>query len=152
MAKSAAAVEKAVVAFALGLPAAREDFPWGERVAKVGKKVFVFMGKPASSKFGMSVKLPESGSDVLALPFASPTGYGLGKSGWVSLQFASADAIPPVAVLCEWIEESYRAVAPKTLVKELDGGAAVSAPRPRTAARRPSSRRSPKASKRRRKT
>ena len=31
-------------AFALRLPRAREEFPWGERVIKVGKKVFVFMG------------------------------------------------------------------------------------------------------------
>ena len=27
------------------LPGAMEDFPWGERVVKVNKKIFVFMGK-----------------------------------------------------------------------------------------------------------
>ena len=26
---------------------------------------------------------------------------------------------PPVDLLCDWIDESYRAIAPKTLVKQL---------------------------------
>src|SRR6266545_2881018 len=30
--------------FALGLPGAYEEFPWGECVVKVNKKVFVFLG------------------------------------------------------------------------------------------------------------
>jgi hypothetical protein len=47
--------------FALGFPEATEDFPWGERVMKVKKKVFIFMGHPGEDDmFGFSVKLPES--------------------------------------------------------------------------------------------
>jgi predicted DNA-binding protein (MmcQ/YjbR family) len=122
MAKGTKQTEQACVKYALGLPGAHEDFPWGERVAKVKKKVFVFFGKPETSVFGMSVKLPESGSVVLELPFATPTGYGLGKSGWVSLQFGKRDSLPPVDVMCAWIEESYRAVAPRRLVDELEAG------------------------------
>ena len=38
------AVREKVRAFALGLPGAVEEFPWGESVAKVNKKVFVFLG------------------------------------------------------------------------------------------------------------
>jgi predicted DNA-binding protein (MmcQ/YjbR family) len=107
--------------FGMSLPGASEEFPWGERVLKVNKKVFVFMGKDDASEpgFGMSVKLPESGEQVLELPFAEPTGYGLGKSGWVSLHFAASDH-PPLDELKRWIEESYRAIAPKKLVGELD--------------------------------
>lgn len=107
-------------AFALKLPGAHEDFPWGERVAKVGAKVFVFLGKPLE-KGGLSLamKLPVSSGDALDLPFTAPTGYGLGKSGWVTATFAPGEE-PPVEILTAWIEESYRAVAPKKLVAELD--------------------------------
>jgi CheY-like chemotaxis protein len=52
------------------------------------------------------------------MPFAKPTGYGLGKSGWVSTSFDDGDQ-DPVPLLLEWIDESYRAVAPKRLVKTL---------------------------------
>ncbi len=114
----------ALRAFALSLPGATEDFPWGERVAKVNKKVFVFMGMAAddgSGGFGFSVKLPESGEAALALPYAKPTGYNLGKSGWVSFKFAPADR-PDLAPLLAYVEESWRAVAPKKLVKARAAG------------------------------
>jgi predicted DNA-binding protein (MmcQ/YjbR family) len=115
---SAKDASKRIREFALSLPGAWEDFPWGERVVKVGKKVFVFLGKSFSG-FGLSVKLPKSKKQALALDFCEPTGYGLGKSGWVSAQFAPKSK-PPTDMLIAWIEESYRAVAPKKLIKELD--------------------------------
>ena len=116
--------------FALGFPEAYEEFPWEHRAMKVKKKVFVFLGNNEGGGLSLSVKLPNSNREALLLPFATPTGYGLGKSGWVSASF-KADARPPLAVLCEWIEESYRAVATKTLVKVLDGEAP--APKKKTA-------------------
>ena len=109
-------------AFALSFPGAWEDHPWGESVAKVGKKVFVFMGKPKGIAFGMSVKLPESGFEALELPFTEPTGYGLGKGGWVTASFKPGETVP-IDLLKGWVEESYRAIAPKKLVAELDGKA-----------------------------
>jgi hypothetical protein len=63
----------------------------------------------------LGTKLPASHEAALKHPFAEPTGYGLGKSGWVTATFGPADDIP-VEILKEWIEESYRAVAPKGLV------------------------------------
>jgi predicted DNA-binding protein (MmcQ/YjbR family) len=105
--------------FALSYPDAWEDHPWGERVAKVGKKVFVFMSL-ADGGLTLSVKLPRSATLALGLPFASPTGYGLGKSGWVTSSFERG-ARPPIDVLKQWIDESYRAVASRTLLKRLDG-------------------------------
>lgn len=107
--------------FALGLPGAWEDFPWeGDRVAKVGKKVFAFFGddRRLDERLGMSVKLPESGPGVLAMPFAVPTGYGLGKWGWVSVS-CELDRPFPLELLQDWVLESYRAVAPKKLAAQV---------------------------------
>jgi predicted DNA-binding protein (MmcQ/YjbR family) len=87
-------VAAALREFALQYPEAREDFPWGERVAKVRDKVFVFLGRD-DEDLGVTVKLPSSGLMALGLPFASPTGYGLGKSGWVTARFGPGDK-PPV--------------------------------------------------------
>ena len=106
---------------ALAYPEAWEDHPWGETVVKVRKKVFVFLGHPDDPNvdFGLSVKLPESKDFALTLPYTAPTGYGLGKAGWVSATFTKGTK-PDVELLLEWLDESYRAVAPKTLVKQLD--------------------------------
>src|SRR5688500_1553192 len=35
--------EMAIRKYALGLPEATEDFPWGHRAFRVGKKVFLFL-------------------------------------------------------------------------------------------------------------
>jgi predicted DNA-binding protein (MmcQ/YjbR family) len=125
---AAARVHSELVRFALGYPGAWEDHPWGETVAKVKTKVFVFFGKSLDG-FGLSVKLPQSGTFALGLDWVAPTGYGLGKSAWVTATFGPR-VKPPVEVLKKWIDESYRAVAPSTLVRELDGGADAK-PRPR---------------------
>jgi predicted DNA-binding protein (MmcQ/YjbR family) len=115
------ALHDACRAFAFGLPGTVEHHPWGESVAKVRKKVFVFFGrsKELESHFGFSVKLPISGHGVLERPFATPTGYGLGKSGWVSIRSTVERPIPAELALT-WIEESYRSIAPKKLIKQLD--------------------------------
>jgi len=106
---------------ALSLPEAWEDFPWGEPVAKVGKKVFVFFGPASAQSLSLSVKLGPSLAEVSLLPFVQPTGYGLGKAGWITARF-TADEPPLLGWLQGWISESYRLIAPKTLVKRLEGG------------------------------
>src|SRR5687768_16819023 len=103
--------------FAMGYPGAHEHFPWGERVVKVKGKVFLFLGGK-DDDLSLSVKLPSSGLIALGLPFATPTGYGLGRSGWVTARFGPKEK-PPLEVLRAWIDESYRAVAPKKLVAGL---------------------------------
>jgi predicted DNA-binding protein (MmcQ/YjbR family) len=104
-------------AFALSLPGAWEDHPWGETVVKVpNKKIFVFLGMPESAELGIGVKLTESHDHALAMPGAAPSGYGLGKAGWVNVKLEGVD----VDLLEDWIEESYRNVATKKLIAELD--------------------------------
>jgi predicted DNA-binding protein (MmcQ/YjbR family) len=117
--KKAAKLREQVLVYALSLPEAWEDKPWGESVVKVRKKIFVFlgMGHGDNSSPGMNVKLPQSADHALSLPDSAPTGYGLGRSGWVSIRFT-----PPLMaldVLTDWVEESYCAIAPKTLVSKL---------------------------------
>ena len=63
--------------------------------------------------------LPHSNAVALLLPFTEPTSYGLGKSGWVSAKFPPGKKLP-VDMLKAWIDESYRAQAPKKLVRSLD--------------------------------
>ena len=109
--------EPGLRAFALSFPEVKEDFPWGESAFKVKGKVFLFM-RASVEGLGLSVKLPITGERALANSFAEPTGYGLGKSGWVSARFA-ANQDAPLAMLESWLEESYTAVAPKRLVKAL---------------------------------
>ena len=112
------ATRRRVLEFALELPEAYLDHPWGEDVAKVNKKIFVFLGLEDSSRPGMSVKLRDSHEQALSIPGTGPTGYGLGRGGWVDVPFR--DTTPPIDVLKDWVEESYRIVAPKRLVAELD--------------------------------
>jgi predicted DNA-binding protein (MmcQ/YjbR family) len=127
--KGLEAIESALRDHALSLPETHEDFPWGERALKVKKKVFVFM-RCGDGRLGLSTKLPFSRDLALAADFATPTGYGLGKAGWVSFSFEKGDDVP-VEQLKRWIGESYRAVAPTKLVELLDGPR-PKAPRKRT--------------------
>jgi len=114
--RAMAATREKVRAFALSLPEAVEDHPWGEDVAKVRGKVFVFLGPPASWR--ITVKLDESHSHALSIEGAEPTGYGLGKSGWMTVP-VRANGVN-LELLRDWVEESYRIVAPLRLVAELD--------------------------------
>jgi predicted DNA-binding protein (MmcQ/YjbR family) len=109
--------------FGLAYPGAHTKSPWpGHLDLAVNDKTFAYLsieGEP----FGISCKLPQSSEVALMLPFCTPTAYGLGKSGWVSAKFPDSKPLP-VDMLKEWIDESYRAQAPKKFVKQLDGGAA----------------------------
>ena len=105
---------------ALAYPEAYEEMPWGHHAIKVKGKSFLFLAADGGA-LSLSAKLPSSGTVALKLPFASPTEYGLGRSGWVTARF-SRGARVPLDILRLWIDESYRALAPKRLVAQLDGG------------------------------
>jgi predicted DNA-binding protein (MmcQ/YjbR family) len=108
-------------AFGLAYPDAHTKSPWpGHLDLAVRDKTFAYLsleGEPLS----ISCKLPQSQEAALMLPFTTPTGYGLGKSGWVTATFQAGDE-PPVALLEAWLDESYRAQAPKRLVAMLEPG------------------------------
>ena len=113
--------------YGLAMPGAHTKSPWpGHLDLAVRDKTFAYLsveGEP----FSISCKLPETHITALALPFAQPTAWGLGKSGWVSATFR-ADQLPPVDLFKSWIDESYRAQAPKKFVALLEAQLAAGPP------------------------
>ncbi len=81
--------------------------------------MFFGLAEELDKRLQLGVKLPQSGEFALMHPFVKPSGYNLGKHGWVTVT-PPPDGEQPVELLKEWIEESYRAVAPKRLVAQLD--------------------------------
>jgi len=136
------AAKAALLKYALARPDATLDHPWGENVAKVRGKVFVFFGMadpPADAPYAdyvMGVKLTTALLYAKSLPYVEAMGYGLGKSGWVSIKKPKGTI--PIAMFKEWIDESYANVAPKRVSRAVaaprDGGA--SAVSSRTSTRR----------------
>ena len=120
MSEKSDSIVRELRAYGMTYPGAHTKSPWpGHLDLAVNDKTFAYLsieGQP----FSISCKLPRTQEMALMLPFAKPTGYGLGKSGWVSASFAPEET-PPVAMLKDWIDESYRAQAPKKLVAALDG-------------------------------
>lgn len=116
--KPLAALEQVLRKHALSYPDAEEAFPWGERAIKVRGKAFLFM-RLADTELSFSVKLPRTGIQALALPFVKPTDYGLGRHGWVTVRVQKTSKSLERQYL-DWIDESFRAVAPKRVVATLD--------------------------------
>ncbi len=130
MTKKTDAVLKELRAYGLALPGAHTKSPWpGHLDLAVNDKTFAYLsleGEP----FHISCKLPESAAMALMLPNVEPAAYGLGKSGWVAADFSDGK-LPPIEMLKSWIDESYRAQAPKKLLKQLDGAPAAKPPKKR---------------------
>jgi hypothetical protein len=74
--------------------------------------IFLFLSR--EEKLSLSVKLPVSRDFALIFDWTEPTGYGLGRSGWISARFSDSDR-PDLELLTRRIRESYRAIAPKKL-------------------------------------
>jgi predicted DNA-binding protein (MmcQ/YjbR family) len=102
---------------ALTYPETYEESPWGDRVVKVRGKIFCFAGA-RDGDLHISIKLPQSRRAALANKWARPTEYGLGKSGWVSMTFKGGKGAPMEKIIA-WIDESYRAIAPKKLAAQI---------------------------------
>jgi predicted DNA-binding protein (MmcQ/YjbR family) len=96
---------------------------WGdEPTFRVRGKNFVFSDQAATS---LSLKLPkeEAAAVVATDPAVEPSGYGLGRHGWISLTVASDTDWQQLE---EWVRTSYTLVAPKKLARvvlEEDGTA-----------------------------
>ena len=112
----------AVRTFALAMPAAFEDFPWGIPAVKAGTgaaypPVFVGLGRRDDDPPAIYVKLTTSYELAIAVASATPTVMsGLGQFGRLTIPLPVED----LDLLLDWVDESYRSVAPRRLVAELD--------------------------------
>ena len=88
----------------------------GEPTFRVNGKTFVFADAAAT---GISVKLPKDEAEAVCAtdPLASPTGYGLGRHGWVSVQLGTRPSKDRWQQVDEWVRTSYTLVAPKKLAR-----------------------------------
>ncbi len=122
MARNAVRQWDALREFALDMPAAIEDFPWGVPVVKVatGSKwppVFLWLGHRDAADPAVYVKLTDSYELAVAVADAVPaTMSGVGRFGRLTIPLPAAN----LDLLFDWVDESYRAVAPRRLVAELD--------------------------------
>ncbi len=106
---------------ALSLPEAqRVDIEaWGgEPTYRVRGKNFVFTDAAGR---GVTVKLSKEEAEavVATVEDAHPTGYGLGRHGWVSVDLPKRLSAARWQEVEEWILTSYSLVAPKTLARRI---------------------------------
>ena len=85
---------------------------------KVRGKVFVFLGRPEDGGLGLSVKLPGSATSPSTCRSRPPPATASARAAGSPLASPRGEK-PPVELLKQWIDESYRAVAPKRLVAQL---------------------------------
>ena len=108
-------------------PEAKKALRFGDHEVFVVKdKVFVWLGEgetPGSTY--LSVRLKDTQTMALQLPHVTPAEYGMAKWGWVHADFPKGKF--PESLVREWIRESYRHVAPKKLVAQVEGGAPAAA-------------------------
>jgi predicted DNA-binding protein (MmcQ/YjbR family) len=106
-----------LLAYCLAKPGAWQDEPWdGDVVAKVGGKIFAFLGSGAGSvglKCGTTREaadewLARYPADAAVMPY-------IGRSGWNSLQIEGAI---PADELLEAVDASYEAVVSKLPKKD----------------------------------
>jgi predicted DNA-binding protein (MmcQ/YjbR family) len=88
----------------------------GEPTFRVSGKNFIFTDPEARS---ISEKLPpeEAAAVVGSDPLVDPTGYGLGRHGWVSVRIEGRTNPRRWQEIEEWIRTSYTLVAPKSLAR-----------------------------------
>jgi hypothetical protein len=102
---------------ALALPETFEGTSCVNRAFKARKKNFLFVGEKGD-QVRVMLKLSDSLADAAAL--GDPR-VGVGTTGWVTIVFA-ADDPPDGAMLDRWVVESFRTLAPRTVLWQLDAG------------------------------
>jgi predicted DNA-binding protein (MmcQ/YjbR family) len=112
----------AVLAYCLAKPGAWQDEPWEtDIVAKVGNKIFAFLGSESRAQIGVKCGPTREVADEWLLRYpddASVMAY-IGRSGWNTLRVGGA--IPDDEIL-EAIDASYEAIVRKLPRKDRPTG------------------------------
>ncbi|WP_280306626.1 MmcQ/YjbR family DNA-binding protein [Nocardia neocaledoniensis] len=97
--------------YCLAKPGAWQDEPWeGDVVAKVGDKIFAFLGTGASIGLKCGRDRAEADELVLIYPDDVSASAYIGRYGWNSI---TVDGAVPADELRELIDASYDAVVAK---------------------------------------
>jgi predicted DNA-binding protein (MmcQ/YjbR family) len=133
-----------LLAIVKSLPGAYEDYPWGSLHCKVDGKIFVGWGRDDDGimSLGLRTDLDKQAALVKSDPRFSIAAYS-GKYGGIDFRIGKN---PDWAEVEHFIVESYRAVAPKKRLKELDAqlaGGSTKPPPAKPAAKRPASKKKP---------
>jgi len=131
-----------LLAIVKSLPGAYEDWPWGSIHCKVDGKIFAGWGRDEDGVMviGIRTDLEQQAALVKSDPRFSIAKYS-GKYGGIDMKIGPK---PDWAEVEHFIVQSYRIIAPKKRLKELDAGGGGAAPG------QPARTRAPAARKRRR--
>jgi hypothetical protein len=99
---------------ALQFPETQVGISCGKQAFKARNKAFLFLGHDIAH-YNVMLKLRVALPEAARLAAREPAHYAVGGHQWVKLTFPH-DQSPPTALLERWIQESYRLLAPKTLV------------------------------------
>ncbi|MEU4193810.1 MmcQ/YjbR family DNA-binding protein [Kribbella sp. NPDC026611] len=100
-----------VLAYCLGKPGAWPDEPWeGDTVAKVGDKIFAFLGGGSSVGLKCGATREEADELVETYPDAVSKMPYLGRSGWNTVRLGG---VVPDDEILELIDASYATVVSK---------------------------------------
>jgi predicted DNA-binding protein (MmcQ/YjbR family) len=105
-----------LLAYCLGKPGAWQDEPWdGDVVAKVGGKIFAFLGSGGSVGLKCGATREAADEWLARYPGDATVMAYIGRSGWNSLQLHGAI---PADELIEAVDASYEAVVSKLPKKD----------------------------------
>jgi predicted DNA-binding protein (MmcQ/YjbR family) len=88
----------------------------GEPTFRVAGKNFVF-AHPQATTISLKLPLDEAVAVVATDPDVSPTGYGLGRHGWISVTLGPRPNQARWREIEEWVRTSYTLIAPRRLAR-----------------------------------
>lgn len=88
----------------------------GEPTFRVRNKNFVFANQ-AATELSLKLDKEEAVAVIATDETVFPTGYGLGRHGWISFSVRQRCSAARWQEITEWVRTSYTLVAPKTLAK-----------------------------------